>query len=649
MLSSLLLVAMTAAPMADAWPYAAKRLPDGAIEYAYDLTPIKAAQGSVDAHEAHGDLAVAAFLKTLPREVKVRVAAGATVDVTAGRGPESRPLAQAFSQVYEGPLESDNPLAKKGGARLRPPLHPDEPKLLVSAEMLAYQVRALEESALAAAELDTESMRRDLWSKIAERAALRFKTAQGDDREGSLALAARAMAANACLDATKLPDKTDPEVNTAAAAEISKLAAVPDIFSPPPPWSWSPELTCASVRLRVLGSPLEQTRGGTAAEVIFFELLAKDPKLKNLDARIRARRDHFLGKPASDPLTVWETTVKGDSAHALESLSEFIESLPITERRPPALLAMPTSPFMKFLSELSGAERGAAWDELASAVQDGRLTSSGEGWSSTREAELVPFVSVEQNSVQFDSAWRDQLKSTFALLQGGSLEARATSGEPEPEATERSELRVRLMVPPLLEVEPLPEAFARAAKSLEALVGVLSAENLQSLRGLSPEGRRTDVLLPEAKRLIPRLKGLAALATGDGKGDVRELAEARRFVSNWNWKSEPGLTRDVRSATAFFLSMGSERSHAAIVGVARRELVVAFSSEAKVEIIGAPAGLETDTAARQHYLVPVLKTVSVTAPAGLKTLDRSTVRTLVDGVARDYNKVDEVIIESLRQ
>jgi hypothetical protein len=400
------------------------------------------------------------------------------------------------------------------------------------------------------------------------------------------------------------------------------------------------------VRQRALALPLEQSRGGTAAVVIFFELLAKDPKLKALDGRLRARRDRLEGKPERDPLTVWETTLKGDFTRALEGLSDFIDTLPISERRPPALLALPTSAFRTFLADLSGPERATAFDELASAAQDGRLTTAGAGWAATREAELVPFVASDSGSVQFDSALRDQHRSTFALVQGGSLEPRATSAELEPEATERSGLQVRLMVPPLLEVEPMPEAFARAGASLTALVDALNAENLQSLRALLPDGRRGEVVLGEAKRLIPRLKGLAALAQLDGQGDAQQLAEARRFLGAW--RSEPKLSTDVRAATAFFLSTGAERSHAAIVGVARRELVVGFSSQVKVELIGPSAGLETDTSARQRYLVPVLKTVSLSAPAQLRAMDRATLRALVDGVGRDAHQVEGALGEALR-
>jgi hypothetical protein len=649
----LLALVLAAAPLADVWPYAVKRQADGVLEYSYDLSAVKAAGGPPDAHEAHGDLKVATFLKGLPREVKVRVQPFVGLDVAAARGPEQkRPLATAYSLVFDGDFEAVNPLERKLGAKLRPALHPDEPKLLVGAEMLAWQVRQFEDSALAAAEVDTEWMRREVWGKVAERSVAMFHSASGEAKEGALALASRVIAANACLDVSKLSEsvRADGEVLTAVQAEISRLTVDGDATRAPPPFSWTPELACSWVRQRVLGAPLEHSRAGAAAVLTFFAILEKDAKLKGLDARIRQRRDRFEGTPLSDRLPGWRTLVKGPLNEVLESLSDFISSLPVDEQVPPPLLAAPSTPFLKYLMELSGPERSASWDELASAVQDGRVKPEPTTWPLAREAALVPWVADQPGGAQFDSAWRDQRKASFAMLQGGVTDVRAGLDEGDVEAPERSQLKVRLLVPPTVEVEPMPEVYARLAKSLELLGEVLTQENLQGLKGLSADGHRApDTLLNVSKWLGGRMKALSVLAapdTKDGK-DAKAVAEARRFVSSW--RTEGGLAADVRNETAFFLAAGGERSHAAVVGVARREFSVGFSSAPKVEIVGAPDGLSADATVRQRYIVPVVKTLSVSAPSGVKALDRATVKGLVDGVQRDPMKVEGAIIEALHQ
>ncbi len=665
-MSGALALLLAAAPLADVWPYAVRHQPDGSLEYVYDLSLVKRAGGTPDAIEAHGETQVAAFLKALPREARVRVGAGTPLDVSAGRGPEGRPLANAFAFIFDGAIESENPLSRRVGPRLRPALDPDEPKVLVSAEALAWQVRTLEDQALAAVEVDTEWMRREVWSKVAERAVADFKVAQGDEREGALALAARAIAANACLDATKVAErlKGESEVMTAVNAELARLTVDPDARFAPPPYSWSPELTCAWVRQRALGAPLERSRAGTAAVLVFFKILDQDPKLKGLDARIRQRRDRFVGAPLVDRLASWRPRMKASAAEALEGFAEFIEALPERERQPPALLAEPSTPFLRFLRELTGPERATAWEELASAVQDGRLSAQAsavedggnkpstpkertQSWPLAREASLMPWL-LDSAAGQVDSAWRDQRKATFAALLGGAFELRATPAELDPETVERAELAVRLAVPPSIELEPMPELYTRLAQSLELLADALSAENLGTLRGFTADGRRLagDPLLAEAKRLATRLKALAVLASPEGK-DSRALAEARRFTASW--RSEPALASDVRAETAFFLANGGERAHAAILGVTRRELSVGFAGQPKVEVVGAPPGLTTDLTARQRYIVPVLKSVASSAPTDRRSLERASFKAAIDAVLRDPTKAEGAVIDLLHQ
>ena len=61
---------LTAAPLADISPFAVKHLPDGSLEYSYDLTAVKSAGGTADANATHGEDKVKAYLKGLPRTMK---------------------------------------------------------------------------------------------------------------------------------------------------------------------------------------------------------------------------------------------------------------------------------------------------------------------------------------------------------------------------------------------------------------------------------------------------------------------------------------------------------------------------------------------------------------------------------------------------
>jgi hypothetical protein len=644
-----LLAVLAAAPMTDVSPFAVKRLPDGSLEYAYDLTTVKAAGGSPDAIAAHGEDKVKAFIKGLPRSMKVVVAPGAPWEVGSGRALESGRLATSFATISEGAMASDNPLADKSGSRLRAPLDPAEPHLLLSAEAIAWQVRQLELSALAAEEVDTEALRRELWNKVLERALARHQQGQGDAREGALALAARVSAATACLDKSKVSAavRADSDATVAVDAEISRLTDSPDAVLPPVPWSWNPQLQCAWIRARAIGQPFERSRGGTAAVLLFLDFLAKDPRLATLWERVRTRRDRFLGAPSREPILLWKEKAAGKAGEAVDTLNEFIEALPIDDRLPPPLIASPVTPFGKFLSELSGAERTHAFAELANAVQDGRVVAGASSWPAARDSALSALCLPEGcKSVRFDGAWTDRLQGSFSALLGSNGEARGDSLAPEREDGERSELKVRLLVPPSLEVEPVPELFARGAVSLEKLVEALQAEQLGGLAGLGPDGQRSGPVVATAKVWIPRLKGLAALANPE-LPTAKELADGRRLAGAW--RSEPAFSKEVREASASPVSTPGERQHAAIVGVSRRELTVTFAKPPKIAAApGTSAEPFVFMPSEQRYIVPVLVTVGAVSSAAKKPMELKALKALTDGVGRDAAQAEGAFAEALK-
>lgn len=201
-----------------------------------------------------------------------------------------------------------------------------------------------------------------------------------------------------------------------------------------------------------------------------------------------------------------------------------------------------------------------------------------------------------------------------------------------------------LLVPPALEVEPLPELFSRAAESLERLVDALNAEKLQGLQALGADGQRAGPVLATAKLWIPRLKGLAALANPEVT-DAKELAEGRRLAQAW--RAEPAFSKDVREASAASVSMPTERAHAAIVGVSRRELAVSWTRDPKIEPIGDGAGFAF-TPSEQRYIVPVLISVGGLAAPARRPLERGALKALIDAAQRDAAQVEGSFAEALK-
>ncbi|MBE2251714.1 MAG: hypothetical protein IAE78_19375 [Myxococcus sp.] len=650
-LSTLAVAVLGSAPMADVWPFRSKRLSDGSIEYAYDLTALKKSPGFGDAKEANGEEAVKKFLAELPRQVTVKVPKQPGVTLTGGQGLELAPLSTSFALTPDGPLATDTPLGKKAGARLLAPLDPRTPKLLVGVELPLWLSRQVQDAALAAVEVDTEWMRRELWTKVAEWAVARARSSAGDTREGAFALASRVLAASSCGDVAKLPAfaRNDPELKTPVEAELAKLSADGDSVVAPSPWSQSPELSCAWFRARALSRPFEQSRAGTAAVLVFAELLEKDARLNALFERTRQRRDRFVGASVDEPFVAFKAAAKGNYEGALDGLNDFIEALPLTGRVPPPLVAWPSTPFSKFLAELKGAERSAAMDELTAAVADGRVKAAGTTWPELRDAAMAPLLIDTSKAVAIDSSWRDRLSGAFAALQGSHRDARRGGLDADDEVLDRTQLKVRLNVPPMLEVEPARGAFERQARALEALVAALTAENLTGLKGLNADGKRNpEPVVNECKRLIGLLDGLATLSSVDATSvDGKQVAEARRFLASW--RSEGGLKRDVRATFALSWAAGSERAHAAVAGVSRRELRVGFSTPPKPEVVEQSTAFVVNTAVEQRYLVPVLVTVGAIAPHTLKTADRAAFKAVVDAQGRSLEKLEGALHETLHR
>lgn len=635
-----------ASAMADAWPWKVERLPDGSLEYFYDLSTLA---GTADARETHGDEKVAAFLMSLPKEARLRVTAVKGVHVSAGRGVEPRRLVSSFGAVSASAVRPDNPLYQQPGPTMRMPLHPEQPKLLLSADAVMLAARAVEDGTLASVALETDRVRVSLFSQVLDGALLRAAGVSGDAKEGAVVLAARAALIVGCLEGGRAPAKVRAHAEVAAAmrAQEALLTSDVDAASVPNPFMSTPDLRCAWVRSWVASRPFTPSRAGNAAALTFIDIVDGKPALKALYATLLSRRDAYFGTPAVERLALWRQTAKGDAAGAVDRLSEFLEQLPYEERNAPELIAAATSPFASFGASLSGRERALPVEELAQAVQDGRVelpTARDAPWPALREAALAPWLAAEGAGVEFDALWRDRLLGGFAALMGAHHEVRGDGREREQYSDERTELKVRLMVPPHLEVEPLPMAYSQAAISLERLMASLTHDKLTHLKWLGADGRPEGVAMGELKRWAEVLKGLAKLGAPALQKDGPELKAVRGLLASW--RKAPAFLRDVRSASVLPVAHGDERQHTAIVGVARRELAVTFSTPPAYGAV-TKGPFEVSTEAEQRYIVPVLHTIGLTSAADQRPLARSTLIQTLERVKNDPVKVEEAVLEAL--
>lgn len=645
-LTGLLLGAL---PLADLWPYQVIRLPDGSFEYSYDVTPLLHVKGSADARAAHGEAAVMAFLESVPREVKVRVINVPGLVVSAGRGVEPTPLASSFATTSEVPIRSKG---KPKGMQMRFSLHPDTPKLLPSVDALMFSARQVEQGTLAALAVEIDGQRTALLNRLLDVSLKRAKELkEGDEYEGALALGARAAAALGCIDARKLPAKVRAHkaMFAAADADVQSLLGDRDVAAIPRPFSYSQELRCVWLRAWATSRRFPNTRGGAVAVLQFIEQVKKDAATRKAWQSITQRRDRYFGAPAEDRIALWFEKAGDDPGGFAERLSDFLNTLPYDDRVPPELIAAHATPFSVFRQGLKGRERGASVEELAAAVADGRIelpAAKDTPWPVLREGVLAPMLTAEGAEVQFDSHWRDRLVGTFATLVNAHHQAQGDGREREVETDERTEMKLRLMVPPHLEAEPLVYLYARQAASLERLVSLLQADKLSGLKVYDLSGKKSaEGSVPGAKRWASILRGLALLAAPE----VRKLAgpdvaAARAFLKSW--RSEPAMKADVLSATVNPVAVGEDRQHSAITGVARRELAVTYTEQPAL-ISKLPNGFTLTTDAEQRYIVPVLHTVEVRGPSSTPPLSKAALEKAVERVDREPDKVEGAFMEAL--
>jgi hypothetical protein len=616
---------------AEVWPSKVTVRPDGTLEYAYDLKPLKAA-GKVapDVQAETGEAAVKEFLDSLPGEVRVTAdPSGASISVAApGELEHAAPVA-SFGASPAGALapssEFDAPRATTG----LPALHPDVPKVLPSVDMLIWKSRQVEDgvlaSVLAASEkgsLGLPSGRRAFWNAVLEKALKRYREGEGDARDGAMALAVRIGSALRMSEGA-LPAALTSDERLAKAAELEPAAARVTDLNPGliAAYDFTADIGNLENSENLLRRPLDDSRPGLAAALVFLSILEKDPKLGRAYAALRGLRDDFLGPGGEEVLDVYKATAREGAAKALDQMGDFLPEVEAKtgDWKAPRLFAPPQTPVRQFLGSLEGAERGNALDELAAALQDGRVAPDPApkgSWAVLRESALVPLLKPEDaygGKMVVAGTYRSRLGSAFRALfhlASDQAEGAADEGSGDDGAPTLSP-RVLLKVPPHLEVEPLPTLYGRLSVGYARLREVLGSNGgAARLAGLTATGgRRPQPAKAEADQLAKLYRGLELLALRvngtlpagpeSAAEQRRELAAAQRFLATW--RNDFDFGRSVRGAG----SNGDVE-----LAVTRRQLEVAFDGTPKTTVVGCGEAkscpFETDTAARQSYVIPVL-------------------------------------------
>ncbi len=655
----------------EVWPSRARTLEDGSVEYFFDLRPLKAGKVAVDPGPDEDPSAVKAFLASLPNETRVvSRPEKATFSIDAPGGLEGAPYAASFSGVDAGPFVAASDFDRRPTPAGIPALHPDAPKLLPSADLLLWKHDVVQDGVVAGLSLATDTGekkfvplgRKALVERLLKAALMRYQNQTEGAKEGARRLA---VWLGGVLGAStgRIPDAllAYPELRDPAAEASARFTRPEPRFPPSPRSYWSDALNAATVRERALGEPLGVDREGHAAVLTLLAILDADPKLRAAWEAHRKVRDRLLGRPRADSIEDYRAAAEeGGATAALDDLSVFLDRLSSAGDEGAAVMSRAESPVSTFVDQLHGPEQLHAIDELTLAVQDGRYSLAGPedgGWAAGRHRWAAPLLRPavgEGGRVFATGGWRDRLVRTFQALFGLHAEVRAASADEPREEPASHAFKVRLKVPPHLELEPLPGAYAEAAGTWARLEAALKSERAAAkLNGVLPDGsrRRTTVAkdAQEMSRLYRGLTLLSRLSLGEdaARSDVDHagVAHARRFLAKW--RADADLAQDVRYLLP--ASPTAEEGvilHSGVFGVSRREIEVRFERPPELEIRTTrpeqAALFVADPDALQRYQVPVLATGAVQVPR-TAPLELEAFRRICDRAGRTREAIEAAL------
>jgi hypothetical protein len=407
-------------------------------------------------------------------------------------------------------------------------------------------------------------------------------------------------------------------------------------------WKDRKNAPCAQIRSEILAEPFENSRGGAAAVLVFFELL-KVPELKKPCEQQLAFQQNFIGEPDQEPQLAWKQLA---SAHEspFESLDSILAARKPEFLVPPSIWPKAASAIERYASGLdNGPSSSQAFEETAQALADNRLDLKSAGrWPQERDLSLASLVRTEKEiDIQFDSSARARFASALALSLGGHVEAKSSELTPVNFEGTRSELKIQLNTPPLLEVEPAPRVFLALAQSLESLEHALRTQNLGGTKVNLPNQSGSVSATTLLSQWIPIFKGLSALA--HPRLPSRESAEvklASRFLGTW--RQNVWLAQDIRRVVSS--DVLAVPRYSVLAGVTREAFQVTYLQTPKAET--ASIGLfAINTDAAQHYLVPTRFVVDASAKASALTARE--LKRIFDSVRGDPSQMQTAVLSAL--
>jgi len=486
-------------------------------------------------------------------------------------------------------------------------------------------------------------------------------------------------------------------------------------------YTWDDELRRIFIRDRVLAEAFTEEESPTAC-LIWLVLLRQDPKLALAFGEEKARRTELTGKPHRDFQEMFNAalgnqdpaTVLCDGAKLADVVGRVQSRLERSEKIKFALLPAAATPETQFRNTLTLEQIPDYMKLFLKAIRDGQcsLDPGPEGpWYLFQQHSLEPLLTWKSlpDGIKLAGGWDYELRlaETFQALYAAHRETHAkiveyggppSAARPFPRRTYA--LQIRLLVPPVNRVEPMPEVYRRTALAYDRLGRLLARHygDAPTLTGRREMGGKADLTAnAEADSMASLYRGLYLTACDDlgmtpvdAKGNPTELrAAAKQFLEGFG--SDPDNQRDVRfmlplapvnvppktgegpvvgkSYPLSRLGRGGidfsrdpldslpstripvdradyERTtyYWAVYGVCEKRLYVSFDGVPKIELegdLGSRVALDTTSSTRSMALARFME---IELP-GSGSLNRAEFRALVDKTDGSANNVEKALVD----
>lgn len=595
------------------------------------------------------------YLASLPSEARIRVdMKPASFYISSEDYGDVAPLEKSFASV------------------------PNTELYIPSVDMLLWRGKFSDDGLMAAFEYYDEyaqpgMTRQQMYDKLAN-AALSHINDSGAMGEGALILTAKLWGARALAGET-LPAsiKGNSTIMSAIELETQEIKEDEARWKPISFYTWTPKLSYIYMRDRILCEPVKGD--STKAVMALLVLLDADPELKAAYEAERIRRDELTGKPYRDYLTMFRNACGSEKPanviaddKAISRVETAVKAkLEPNEEIKFVPLPAASTPETRFMATLDPSELADFMTMFMAAIREGQVSLRPEhdaAWYLYQQYALEPLLKLEDvpegSKLRYDLGYGTRLEEAFQALYAAHRETHAKNAEfggagaGAPYANYYNQFK--LLVHPVVRLEPLAEVYYRTSQAYNRLAEVINTRYAQAeLVGMRPEGAKSAMeAVKEVKYLSELYRGFYLLACDDlgmkpvdvAANDTVVKSQALEFLKQPLRDGE--LKQDVR----FLLPVGRggmpgeppTTYYWAIDGVKVRNFVYSFNDEPEFAFT---AGSKDDFVVENRELYRKIAVADFLDMElqGKKSLNRDEFRRLVDEAGRLREKVEEKLKE----